>query len=439
MNRFFLFLSCLLAISNVIGSLTPPSQDPFYKQPSRLEAAAPGTILRSRESPYSYKQPLTEWVDKGYQILYRTSDSYGRPVAAATTILIPPNPDLTKIVAFQSFMNSAGLDCSPSYYFVAEGVEMGEYDTIVTLVHRMAITTALNQGWIVTVNDHEGLNASFMANRRGAHAVLDGIRATLLSSNFTGVDHDAAVIMTAYSAGSSPTVLAAEIKSTYAPELNIIGTAVGGLLPSLQSVVNYLMPSDWTLLAAIWGLASEYPALFSLLQESLSHNITRKIQFEEFHPMCSEQLRSTLGDQKIASYFHSMEFLTSPDVQEIFSNNSLGQDVPAMPMFIYESTHDEASPTVDTDNLVSWYCKEGATIHYRMQTQESHRSLFLYGFWQGLAWSKERFDGVAMPKGCQNSTHYFANTDLDSIAFLGETAVGAIERQLGIDLPSLII
>ncbi|KAB8246596.1 hypothetical protein BDV35DRAFT_392844 [Aspergillus flavus] len=32
----------------------------------RLEAAAPGTILRSRESPYSYKQPLTEWVDKGY-------------------------------------------------------------------------------------------------------------------------------------------------------------------------------------------------------------------------------------------------------------------------------------------------------------------------------------------------------------------------------------
>ncbi|KJK63940.1 Secretory lipase [Aspergillus parasiticus SU-1] len=439
MNRFFLFLSCLLAISNVIGSLTPPSQDPFYKQPSRLEAAPPGTILRSRESPYSYKQPLTEWVNKGYQILYRTSDSYGRPVAAAATVLIPPNPDLTKIVAFQPFMNSAGFDCSPSYYFVADGVEMGQYDSIVTLVHRIAITAALNQGWIVTLHDHEGLDASFMANRRGAHAVLDGIRATLLSSDFTDVDRDAAVVMMGYSGGSSPTTLAAELKSAYAPELNIIGVAVGGLLPSLQSVVNYLMPSDWTLLAAIWGLASEYPALSDLVQESLSLNLTRKKQFEEFHPMCSEQLRSTLGYEEIASYFHSMEFLNSPDVQEIFSNNSLGQDVPVMPMFIYESTHDEASPTVDADNLVSWYCKKGVRIDYRLQTQESHRSLGIYGFWQGLAWAKERFDGLAMPEGCQNSTDYFANTDFDSISFLGETAVGAIERQLGIDLPSLII
>ncbi|KAE8162641.1 lipase [Aspergillus tamarii] len=297
----------------------------------------------------------------------------------------------------------------------------------------------LNQGWIVTLNDHEGLDASFMANRRGAHAVLDGIRATLLSSGLTGVSHDAAVVMMGYSAGSSPTTLAAELKSAYAPELNIIGTAVGGLLPNLQSVVNNLMPADWTLLAAIWGLASEYPTLSRLMQGSLSRNITRKKQFEEFQPMCSGQLSSTLGHEKITSYFHSMEFLNSPDVQEIFSNNSLGQDVPTMPMFIYESTHDEASPTVDTDNLVSWYCKEGAGIHYRMQTQESHRSLTLTGTLQALAWSKERFDGLVMPEGCQNSTYYFASTDFDSLAFLGETAIGAIERQLDIDLPSLII
>ncbi|KAB8275220.1 secretory lipase-domain-containing protein [Aspergillus minisclerotigenes] len=268
-------------------------------------------------------------------------------------------------------MNAAVFDCLPSYYFVADGVEMGEYDSIVILIHHIAITAALNQGWIVTLHDHEGLDASFMANRRGAHAVLDDIRATLRCSNFTDVDRDAAVVMMGYPGGSSPTTLAAELKSAYAPELNIIGVA-----------------------------------------------------FEKFHPMCSEQLRSTLGYEEIASYFHSMEFLNSPDVQEIFSNNSLGQD---------------ASPTVDADNLVSWYCKKGVRIDYRLQTQESRRSLGIYGFWQGLAWAKERFDGLAMPEGCQNSTDYFANTDFDSIAFLGETAVGAIERQLGIDLPSLII
>lgn len=73
--------------------------------------------------------------------------------------------------------------------------------------------------------------------------MLNGIRATLLSSDFTGVDRGAAVVMMGYSGGSSPTTLAAELKSTYAPALNIIGTAVGGLLPSLQSVVNYQMPS----------------------------------------------------------------------------------------------------------------------------------------------------------------------------------------------------
>lgn len=175
------------------------------------------------------------------------------------------------------------------------------------------------------------------------------------------------------------------------------------------------------------------------MHQSLSHNTTRKKQFEEFRPMCSEQLRSTLVYEKIASYFQRMEFLNSPDIQEIFSNNSLGQDVPAMPMFVYKSRHDEASPTVDSDNLVSWYCREGARIHYRMQTQESHRSLALTGILQDLAWSKERFNGLVMPEGCQNSIHSFASTDFDALAFLGETAVGAIERQLGVDLPSLII
>ncbi|KAF7631375.1 hypothetical protein AFLA_012233 [Aspergillus flavus NRRL3357] len=155
------------------------------------------------------------------------------------------------------------------------------------------------------------------------------------------------------------------------------------------------------------------------MHQSLSHNTTRKKQFEEFRPMCSEQLRSTLVYEKLASYFQRMEFLNSPDIQEIFSNNSLGQDVPAMPMFVYKSRHDEASPTVDSDNLVSWYCREGARIHYRMQTQESHRSLALTGILQDLAWSKERFNGLVMPEGCQNSIHSFASTDFDALAFLG--------------------
>lgn len=75
-----------------------PDDDPFYKPPPGFEATAPGTILRHRPVP----KPITLNNKDGvkpkaaWQLLFRTQNSLGVPIATVTTILQPhgrPKPN----------------------------------------------------------------------------------------------------------------------------------------------------------------------------------------------------------------------------------------------------------------------------------------------------------------------------------------------------------
>jgi hypothetical protein len=75
-----------------------PDDDPFYKPPSGFEATAPGSILRYRPVP----NPITLNNKDGvkpkaaWQILFRTQNSLGKPIATVTTVLQPngrPKPN----------------------------------------------------------------------------------------------------------------------------------------------------------------------------------------------------------------------------------------------------------------------------------------------------------------------------------------------------------
>jgi len=69
------------------GAVTAPSADPFYTAPAGLASYPPGAVLRSREVTV---QGLTDLAsDTAYQLLYRTTDATGQPVATVATLLIP--------------------------------------------------------------------------------------------------------------------------------------------------------------------------------------------------------------------------------------------------------------------------------------------------------------------------------------------------------------
>lgn len=101
------------------ASITLPSQDPWYDQPSNISDYAAGEMIRSRSVPPQLELflslPVNVSVKAVYQYLFRTTDSLGDAVASAVTLLEPYNSDPSKLVGYQTFYDSANVDCSPSY------------------------------------------------------------------------------------------------------------------------------------------------------------------------------------------------------------------------------------------------------------------------------------------------------------------------------------
>lgn len=88
----------------------PPTSDPFYTPPSGYENAAPGTILASRNVPAALEiiNLFPVKVAGSYQLQYRTTDSLGNPEAAVTTVIIPENANMSRLLSYQVAEDSVG-------------------------------------------------------------------------------------------------------------------------------------------------------------------------------------------------------------------------------------------------------------------------------------------------------------------------------------------
>ena len=129
-----------------------------------------------------------------------------------------------------------------------------------------AIQALLDKGWAVAVTDYQGMGTpgdhTYVIKDAEAHAVLDIVRAARLPGS--GIAANAPVALMGYSQGGQASAAAAELESTYAPELNVVGTA-GGVPTDLMNVATYLNgPGSFYfsfLAFAAVGLNAAYPEL----------------------------------------------------------------------------------------------------------------------------------------------------------------------------------
>ena len=72
-----------------------PAHDAFYAAPNDLSSYRNGEIIRSRPIDATLAGGLPLTAAHAYQLLYRTSDGYGRKLANVTTVIVPdgPRPD----------------------------------------------------------------------------------------------------------------------------------------------------------------------------------------------------------------------------------------------------------------------------------------------------------------------------------------------------------
>ncbi|WEW56022.1 hypothetical protein PRK78_001457 [Emydomyces testavorans] len=410
-----------------------PEKDPFYVPPEGYEKTAPGTILRSRRVPYPIAAfgafPIN--LAATQQILYRTNDNFGKPTATVTTVLVPHNADFNKVLSYQVAEDAASINCAPSYALQLWSASGGPAGTLVTQAELLLMLAALEMKWVVTVPDFQGPKGAFLANVRAGHSVLDGIRATLKSTKLTGVKPDARVTMWGYSGGSLASGFAAEMQPKYAPELKIVGVALGGAVPKIGPVISAVNKSIFAGLVpgGMIGLANEYPILATVLKSEIKEE--KREEFFKAEKQCIGANLLTYQFQDMFSYMKDPELLNYPYIQEVLNYNSMGNSTPKAPVMFYKAKNDAISPLSVTEEIHERYCDGGADSELRIDLTGDHAISMITGAPQALIWLRERMNGLPVWKGCHTKTRLTALSEPGALVVLSQTLVNALKDILG--------
>ena len=397
-----LTIAVTIAPAPAHAAVTPPQSDPFYTAPAGFAAAPPGTVFRSRQVMVSFgPAPVTGPAYTAYQLLYRTNSATGQPLANVTTVIVPsgsPPAGGRKLVSVQDAEDSLDPDCAPSYQLqVGENAPNGDHNGNLAAESSLA-TAELAAGYDVVIPDAEGPDSEYLADAMEGHAVLDSIRAV---ERFSAADLDGSktpVAIIGYSGGASDSAAANELAPSYAPELQIVAVAAGGVPAGNYENFEYLNGSlgAGTLMAVSIGIDRAYPALnlYSYL------NAAGQAFAKQASTGCASAIFAA-PYTNFNSWTTQPNVFLRPSIQQVIAENALGHAAPAAPTFYFNVIHDELVWIKPLDQLVAYYCAHGARIDYFRDPVTQEHIQGLQDFVPlAEAYLSQRFAGDSVPDTC---------------------------------------
>ncbi|MFF0489464.1 lipase family protein [Nocardia sp. NPDC004068] len=414
----------------------PPELDPgFYHPPAEtVAAAAPGEILAARQVTVANLGLIPVNVD-AWQLSYRSTDSHDAPIAAVATVLKPRGSAPDKLVSMQIAEDSLAGYCAPSYAIqhLSAGPLLGQ---IVAPAEFVIAQGALQQGWGVVIPDHQGPNNAYAAGPLAGRIVLDGIRAARDFAPMR-VTPDARVGLYGYSGGAIATGHAAELKGSYAPELNVVGVAEGGVPADLGRVLDVAngQLTSGLVLAAVMGLAHEYPEFARFMADNLDP-LGRAVTTVQ-SGLCVQYVSMLLPFLNLKGLLRVPgDPMRDPVVADVLDRTRMGARVPDMPMYIWNANPDEIIPVGQVNTLVDTYCRNGASVAYTREHFGEHIASEVSGAGPAMLWLRDRLDGVPAPTGCTTTDAGWLALDPNGFQLLtatfGETFASFFGKPIGV-------
>ncbi|WP_169823330.1 lipase family protein [Aldersonia kunmingensis] len=362
-----------------------PIPDPWVVPFPGYENTPPGTILASR--PVGV--PLQLVPAATTQLLVRSTDSHGVPMPVVTTVMVPttpwPGPGPRPVIAYNTAIDSLGLTCVPSWT-IPRAME----------IEIVPIQYLLSRNYAVVVTDHQGPKQAYAGGRLSGNAVLDALRASV-HAQFLGLAPNAPIAISGYSGGAIAAGWAAERQADYAPELNVVGTAMGGAPVDyriLFASMNGANLASGVFLAAALGVAREYPQLFALLNDN-GYRLGAIAK-----DLCLAQL-APLGVAPVTVQALSdvPNVVDLPVVQQVLDDTRMGKSAPRAPVLLYQGQQDFWIPRAGAIQLRNTWCAEGGNVAYDEKFGE-HLLAVAWGFPIAFGWIEDRLAGRPMAPGC---------------------------------------
>ncbi|MFL6172170.1 MAG: lipase family protein [Marmoricola sp.] len=390
--------TAMLAGSTSSATATPvPENDPFYAVPATIASYADGAVIASRKvTAIAYLLPIPA---DAWQILYRTNDAHGAPTATVTTLMVPrtawKGAGTRPLVSYQTAEDGVAGKCAPSY-----GLRGGLLGTRnASDAESGLMVSALSNGWAVAAPDYEGPDSQFLAGRMEGQAVLDGLRAAV-SFSPAGLSAGTRLGIWGYSGGAFASSIASQLQATYAPELNVAGVALGGVVGDIRKTIDDFSGSavGGAIAMGVNGPLKAFPEYD--LGQYLSTAGRAKVAAASGDCIADAVARYPFLSIKQIEAFPGA--LDSPVVAGLLHANSpLGiPGTPTAPVYDYHARYDELAPVGPDRELMRRYCDSGQSVEHVEHLLAEHISETVSGAPGALEFFSQRFAGIAPKDTC---------------------------------------
>jgi hypothetical protein len=387
------------------------AQSAIYTPPGSV-SAAPGTVLGCRKVALS--RVPGDIAMSAWQVQYASTDNQGRPVAVSGTIAVPTaawgGAGARPVVAFNPGTLGLGSQCAFSKQLAGSFQDMYEGDNVAAL---------LKAGYAVAATDGmgylDGQTHPYVSGQDAGHALLDIARAAAKVPG-GGLTDKAPVGLWGYSEGGAASLWAAQLAGSYAPELNVVGDASGGVPGDLKAVAAALNGGAFAgfLTDAAIGMSTAYPNLpfDSLLNETGKQGVAKA------RKLCLMGTVTSLAGANIKDY--TTDGLTLDQLftrrgsdgrswGEVLDAQKLGVGVgPAgsnaahkisFPVLQYRGQLDEVIPTATEDATRQAYCDAKIPTTWKLYLGD-HLLTDNQAVGDVVAWFGSRFAGQSVPDNC---------------------------------------
>lgn len=353
-------------------------------------AARPGDVVSSAPSAF-HPLPGQPTGTKAWKIHYRSTTADGAPNLVSGTVIVPqdgrtgPRPLITYAVGTVGM----GDSCAPSNNFpYGTGLEAN-------LIQQLTL-----RGWAVVVTDYEGLGTpgvhTYTVGPSAGHAVLDAARAAQRLPE-AGLSATGPVGIMGYSQGGQASSWAAELQGSYAPELQVKGTATGGVPADLMKVADFNNGSFGS--GLIFMAAAGQDAAFPELNLNSYLNPAGKLLVAGMKENCVA-IDAIAGSFKRISDLTTRNPLAQPDWQARLNQSRLGRTAPAAPVYQYHALADELIPYGVGRQLRSEWCAKGADVEFDTIWIGEHVSGVITHSLEVGNWLADRFAGRPTRANC---------------------------------------
>ncbi|MDL5205710.1 lipase family protein [Streptomyces sp. ALI-76-A] len=391
----------------------------FYNPPATLPAAD-GALVRSEPLPLALSLPGVGGPLPGTatRLMYRSTDSNGRPVAVTGAYIEPAaawkGGGARPLAAVAPGTMGQGDQCAASLGLEHPLRLNGQ--TVSVGYENLAIYRLLAKGIAVVVTDYAGLGATdrlhtYVNRVDEAHAVLDAVRAAR-SVRGASVTADSRVALFGYSQGGGATAAAAELQATYAPDVTLAGTYSGAPPADLTDVTEAIDGSDLAgaLGWSVNGFLQSDPALRPIAEAHL--NDAGRAALADLSTMCVgdalfayNSVRSTgwTTDGRPISDIIAAE----PALRAFLDDQRVGRLRPSGPVRLATGTSDNLVPHGQARQLAVDWCRKGADVTYKAVALPdvgrpliNHFAPLLTDQGEAVSWLTDRLAGKPATSTC---------------------------------------